>query len=345
MPVTLAALPAIASGAGAVMGLAKGLFGPSQQERDERQLRQQAKLQELQIAGQKEMGMFNQAQALDMFNKTGYEAQKKQMEAAGLNPALMYGTAGGGGTTQGGQAGSVAGAMADGAAASKQADTANQSNMAQMGLMLAQMKVMESQADKNNAEAENLRGADRENTVANTNLANSNTILNKIRAEIQGKSIEEQLEIIRAERDKSQDQARQERTKALVGENTATAQVAITNQQATNLAIEAVAINQSIKLDKAKIEEISAGIEQRWKELNINETKSRYEHADRLKSIEEYTTNALKVAGIMAAGNIASDVVKIATRRPPGGGSSTRQERWDGDGNHTGGSQTTTNHW
>lgn len=46
---------------------------------------------------------YSQQLAKDMWNYTGYENQKKQMEAAGLNPALMYGSGGGGGqSTNGG---------------------------------------------------------------------------------------------------------------------------------------------------------------------------------------------------------------------------------------------------
>ncbi|AXH73040.1 MAG: DNA pilot protein [Microviridae sp.] len=77
------------------------------------QLKQQGKLMEQQIAGQKDLGKFNQGLALDTWNKTNYSAQRKQMEKAGLNPGLMYGSAGSGGTTQGGSAGSVTGGVAE----------------------------------------------------------------------------------------------------------------------------------------------------------------------------------------------------------------------------------------
>ena len=50
----------------------------------------------------KEMADINQQHNKDMFDYTGYQAQVAQMKAAGLNPALMYGSAGGGGSTQGG---------------------------------------------------------------------------------------------------------------------------------------------------------------------------------------------------------------------------------------------------
>lgn len=58
----------------------------------------------------KQAADYSQSLAKDMWNYTGYENQKKQMEAAGLNPALMYGQSGGGGqsTNGGAQEGTTA---------------------------------------------------------------------------------------------------------------------------------------------------------------------------------------------------------------------------------------------
>ena len=57
----------------------------------------------LQARYNKEAANYSQELAKDMWNYTGYENQRAQMEAAGLNPALMYGSGGGGGqSTSGG---------------------------------------------------------------------------------------------------------------------------------------------------------------------------------------------------------------------------------------------------
>ena len=52
-----------------------------------------------QLGFAKHMALFNKEQQIDLYNKTGYEADVKQMIAAGLNPALMYKGSGGGGST------------------------------------------------------------------------------------------------------------------------------------------------------------------------------------------------------------------------------------------------------
>lgn len=91
---------------GTAIGAGLGLATANWQ--DKRQLEQQKKLQELGIAGSKEMGKFNQGLALEMWDKTNYKAQRQQMEKAGLNVGLMYGGGGAGGGTTSTPTGSVA---------------------------------------------------------------------------------------------------------------------------------------------------------------------------------------------------------------------------------------------
>jgi len=59
---------------------------------------------------QNQMGLNQQGHDLqmDMWNKTNYGAQMEHIKNAGLNPALMYGMSGGGGTTAGSQGGGSA---------------------------------------------------------------------------------------------------------------------------------------------------------------------------------------------------------------------------------------------
>lgn len=85
---------------GGLIGTGSDIIGMALQPiKDRQQLKQQGKLIEQQIKAQKEMGLYNQGLALDTWEKTGYEAQRKQMEKAGLNVGLMYEGGGAGGTT------------------------------------------------------------------------------------------------------------------------------------------------------------------------------------------------------------------------------------------------------
>lgn len=144
--------------AGGIIGQGLGMiFGGMQ---DKRQLRQQEKLQSLQLQGNKSMAQFNQDLQFDLWNKTNYEAQMKHLKNAGLNPALLYGGGGGGGaTTGGGGGGSVSGATATDPSAATAAGT-------QMGMMLANMKLMDAQAEKTKAETEKIEGVDTTESTA-----------------------------------------------------------------------------------------------------------------------------------------------------------------------------------
>lgn len=115
---------------------------------DRRQLEQQQKLMQMQVQGQKEMGLFNQQLALDTWEKTNYAAQRRQMEKAGLNVGLMYSKGGAGGTTQGGSPGSVTGGQAP-------------AGGGEMGMgigMAMQLKMMQAQIAKTEAETEQIKG-------------------------------------------------------------------------------------------------------------------------------------------------------------------------------------------
>lgn len=85
----------IDAGVGTVFGLALGAYN------DDRQYKQQERLQGLQIRGQKEMSDYQYQKQMDMWNATNYGAQVEHLKKAGLNPALLYGMKGGGGVTTG----------------------------------------------------------------------------------------------------------------------------------------------------------------------------------------------------------------------------------------------------
>ncbi len=141
-----------------------GIFGLNNSSE---QMSNQKYLMGLQHKYNEESADYAQGRAYDMWLKTNYPAQVEQMEKAGLNPALMYGMgAGGGGTISGAQ----------GQGTSQPTDRSIEMKMRgqEMGLQLAnlasQIKLNESQANKNNAEAEKTAGVDTklaENTIEN----------------------------------------------------------------------------------------------------------------------------------------------------------------------------------
>lgn len=128
---------------GAGLGLAL------QRGQDRRQIRQQQKLTNMEIGGQKQMVDYNYQKQLDMWKATNYEAQMQELKTAGLNPGLIYGMGGTGGATTGQPIGNVTGGHAPTGGGEA---IAGMQMAATLGLMRAQKENIE--ADTANKEAD-----------------------------------------------------------------------------------------------------------------------------------------------------------------------------------------------
>lgn len=141
-------MQAAAGAAGSAMGIGVQRLGAKYDRRQ--QLQTQQGLTEIQMQAEKEMMDYQQELALRMWEKTGYGAQVKQMNEAGVNPALMYGMGGGGGQTTG-PSGSPA--ITGGSAQHINSGAIGMQTGMQMALLASQKDVLDSQAEKNRAEA------------------------------------------------------------------------------------------------------------------------------------------------------------------------------------------------
>lgn len=152
-PLAALGMQAAGQAVGAGMGLIAGGIN------DARQVKQQKKLQQMQIDGQKQMMNYSMEKQMEMWKNTSYPAQVEMMNKAGINPALMYGMGGGGGTTTGSPSGNVSGATAS----QNPGELQQFMGMGmQMQLMQAQKEVLQSQANLNNVEANKKAGVDTE---------------------------------------------------------------------------------------------------------------------------------------------------------------------------------------
>lgn len=136
---------------GAGIGLAGSILGRKQQNDDQREM------MELQAKLNQQQAQYNQKLAKDMWNYTSFPNQVKKMKDAGLNPALIYGTGGQGGSTSGaGQASGVGLSDAKG----MQTGIAIQGMGLELANLASQVELNKSQAEKNRAEAEKTAGID-----------------------------------------------------------------------------------------------------------------------------------------------------------------------------------------
>lgn len=166
---------AASSFGGAVGGMAMNWLDEAlfRKKRRKQQIEQQKKLTDIQIDANKQLADYGMGISKEMFEHTGYAAQRRQMEEAGLNPALMYGQAGAGGSTMAVGAGNASGSQSSDEMAQKQAATQMQGMGLQSAMLASQIKVNEAQANKLNADAE-LSGAKTKTEEQTRNILTEN---------------------------------------------------------------------------------------------------------------------------------------------------------------------------
>jgi len=145
----LGGLGAAAEGVGAVSGLL-GMIG--QKKREERQQKRQMELNNQQKQNQRELNEHGASLAMQMWRDTNYSAQMQEMRKAGLNPSLMYGGSGAGGTTaSAGSGGSAAGGSA--AMSQGMPEMMGIDNMLAMKRLANETKIAEGTKNKLDSEA------------------------------------------------------------------------------------------------------------------------------------------------------------------------------------------------
>lgn len=152
-----------------------------QKQADKRQLRQQQKLTNMQLAANMEMGKFNYAQQMQMWHDTNYGAQMKELAKAGLNPGLIYGTGGPGGTTAAAPANGVTGGNAPTGGGEIMGMMNQRMNLA---MMQAQIENIKADTENKRVTTPNIQ-ASTANIQANTGNTNADTALKQIELSIQ----------------------------------------------------------------------------------------------------------------------------------------------------------------
>ncbi|UIB81443.1 DNA pilot protein [Flyfo microvirus Tbat2_116] len=245
---------------------------------DRRQLKQQRKLQEMQIEGNKEMIDYGKEKDLEMWHATNYDAQKKELKKAGLNPGLLYGMGGGGGVTTGG------GGMA---VSSGNAPTGGGEHIAAMGmslesqLMMAQKKVLETQAEKNQAEANKTAGVDTEeaktridsltqgidNQKAQKDLIDAQRRVADLEFVIKDATLQEQAEYIRVQTKRATAELRTELVEAKVSEGTINSKILLIKEEAIGAGIINALNRAKIAVEKATVYKIIESVKQEWTKI------------------------------------------------------------------------------
>lgn len=170
---------------GAIGGQLLGMFN------DDRQQQANEENMKRQVAASKELSDYQYNLEMRKWQETGYGAQRKQMQEAGLNPALMYGMGGGGGQSSavgGGGAGGGQGTPSSGGEAQAVMGMSLQNEM-----MQAQMENIKANTEKTKVDTAKTAGVDTANVaadtglkIANTGNAKADTVLKEIQTRTEG---------------------------------------------------------------------------------------------------------------------------------------------------------------
>lgn len=260
----------IGGGYGAIIGGAAGLAqGAIMPTSEQQQLEQQEKLNAMNM--RYNIGMMNaqKASQLDMWNKTNYEAQIEHMKKAGLNPGLMYGMSGGGGTTTGNAGGGNFQSQAGQDVQRDQIGLMRASQQIQLGLMEAQKENIEADTKLKGVTADKTSGVDTEKVEAEIGLVSAQTknteaeglgiaydnLIKEIDYIVKGGTVPEQIDKIRAELNYAQWMVKKlEQEVPLAGK---TAQAQLDN------------LNKDIEVKEQDIKESDAKITKMKQDINI----------------------------------------------------------------------------
>ena len=226
----------------------------------------QAKLNE-------EAAQRNQQRNKDMWDYTNYENQRKHMEAAGLNPALMYGMSGGGGS-------STSGAQAQGASGIGGNEISSGSNLGGMALqsmmMESAIELNKANANKANADANKTAGVDTELGKAETEYKKSLQALTEFQATSESQNfnlVRAKVENVIASTNKLNAETKTETADAEVAQKTIDARCEEAIQKVNESLARQSQIKIGNKLTEKQIWEISQKINQRAIELYQNARK------------------------------------------------------------------------
>ena len=269
-PVTAAAA---IQGAAQVGGGLLTMIG--QKKREQRAMKNQMKLMDLQKQHQMQLNLQGQKIQQETWENTNYPAQMKMLEEAGLNPSLLYGKGGAGGVTGSQGGGSAAGGQAPQPQQMPNMDIGNSLRTA------TEIILAKAQARKTNAEAnviEEYGGKEAEagiaKIIAETQNEQTKNRLMEIQADIADIEKANKQYLITAEIDNILQNTKNLKTNNELTEAQFSSIVEETRQKAIGQALENELTRAKIKLTDTERQQIITTITQKWTELGISKQRA-----------------------------------------------------------------------
>jgi hypothetical protein len=184
-----------------------------------------------------------QRRAMEMWEATNLSAQRRQMEKAGLNPALMMSQGGNQPSTQGAQGGTSGGGSGD------YSMTGTATAMGLLGAQIANIN------------------ADTELKKTQAGLGGEQTEGAKLANEQLRKTMDNLVEGIKAETDEKQSQARIKLQEANASERTIESAVKRIQAEAENEAFKRVLMESTVSTNEAQKTKWKAEVQQNWEKI------------------------------------------------------------------------------
>ena len=252
-----------------------GIAAIGQSVNTKNQFKRSKQLMEIQMQNQEKMNDNAMARQMQMWENTNYNAQVAKMKEAGLNPGLLYGLSGGGGTTTG----SVGAGSASTGHAPQMMDMGS---IIQASLAMAQAKLIQAQTDKTKVETEKIGGVDTEeaktriesltqgveNQKANQALTKAQTIMQDLQNRIGSVTESDQIDYITYQTQKALKEVEIANHEEYVNRETRDDRIKIVQEEAVGTMIQNALNQQKITESKQNVEATAQEILQKWEMIN-----------------------------------------------------------------------------
>lgn len=266
-------MPTFDQAAGKILDVGLGLA--LEKHQDNRQIRQQERLNQQQFNLDIRRLSAGKAAELEQWKQTGPVGQMEQLKKAGLNPGLIYGMGGAGGQTTGtGSAGGGAPSAPQGGGEIMSLNLAR----AQQGLIEAQTRNIEADTTKKTGvdtkEAETRiesLTAGIENTKAATRLTALQGDIKEIETMMQGETYEDVVTQIRYSARKAGIELALLKNEKTISDKTINEKVGLVQGELIGLGLANELKRTQIKLTEEQTKKVVADVAQGWKNLSIQE--------------------------------------------------------------------------
>lgn len=242
---------------------------------DNRQIKQQGRLNELNMKASKELADYENELKMKMWNDTNYSAQMEHARKAGVSKAALFGGGAGGGVAQGA---GVSGVNGGGAASG----TDRQRVANEQLMMMAQIKNLNADTEKKKAEADVTGGVGKEKLGVEVENLKLDGKWKEIDVKVKGATAEDAIDLVRGEYLKQTEELAHLKNTTGINLNTYEDQIKEVRARAAGAILGNHAITKGMEVDDATISKMKNDVAIGWGKLALD-SKTVDQNDERIK--------------------------------------------------------------